>query len=287
MISTFAFLAPFEGPFLLAAAATYMAAMLLFWVQLFFWPALPQGDEEGPRPRRTPADMGRICLWFGASLHLASLAGQGPELFMLRAGNVGLFGWFLIVTYLMLGSQFASGGGAIVTPVAMVSLLYSLTAPRLHAATPPGGFDGLWLATHIVVILAAYVALSFAFVASLLYLVQEGLLKRKRLSGLWLKLPPLQVADEWIYRATAFGMALLTMGIFTAVLYLGFARPDYQIARDPKVLFSMATWLTFAVYLASRLWLGWHGRKSNLVVIYGFVLLVISFLGSPHLVRTP
>jgi len=43
--------------------------------------------------------------------------------------------------------------------------------------------------------------------------------------------------------------------------------------------------VAFALYMTARLWLGWHGRKANLVVIYGFVLLVISFLGTPHLLE--
>lgn len=277
------FLARAEAPFLLAATVSYLAAMVLLWVQLFFWPAT---TDEGDQ-RRTPGLVGRALLWTGAVLHLLALAGQGPTLFMVRAGTVGLFGWILIVTYLMIGAKMALGAGAIVTPVAVVSVLYSLTASRLHTATPPGGFDGFWLATHVFIILVGYVALAFAFTSSLLYLVQEGLLKRKKLSGLWLKLPSLQVADEWIYRATSFGLALLTMGILTGILYFGLQRPDYQAARDPKVLFSLATWCTFALYIGSRLWLGWHGRRANMVVIYGFVLLVISFLGTPHLIQNP
>lgn len=278
------FLARFEGPLLLTAAGTYLVAMLLIWAQLFFWPAAGSDLDGTSSTKKTPGEIGRSLLWVGATLHLASLGGQGPLLFMVKAGTVGLFGWILMVTYLMIGRKLALGGAAIMAPVALAALLFSLTAPKLHAATPPGGFDAFWLATHVFIILAAYVALAFAFAASLLYLVQESLLKRKQLSGLWLKLPSLQVADDWILRATSFGLALLTMGIFTGILYFGLQVPNYKVAQDPKVLFSFATWLAFAIYLVCRLWLGWHGRRANMVVIYGFMLLVISFLGTPHLI---
>jgi ABC-type uncharacterized transport system permease subunit len=36
----------------------------------------------------------------------------------------------------------------------------------------------------------------------------------------------------------------------------------------------------------ARFWLGWRGRRANIVVVYGFVLLVISFLGTPHLLQS-
>ena len=60
---------------------------------------------------------------------------------------------------------------------------------------------------------------------------------------------------------------------------------DYAVLRDPKVLVSIATWLTFALHLAARWWLGWRGRKSNWVVVGGFILLAISLLGTPHLLN--
>lgn len=278
------FLPRAEAPFLLAASGIYLIAMLLVLAQLFLTP--PALDEDERSNRWSPGNWARGVLWVAAILHVAALAGQGPTLFMSKAGVVGLFGWILTVTYLMVGQRLGTGSGAVITPVALAAALYSVITPGLHPVwTPPGDPDAYWLAAHVIIILAAYVSLAFAFAASLLYTVQEGLLKKRKLTGLWRKLPSLQVADEWIYRATGFGLALLTMGIFTGVAYGMFHEGTYSVWRDPKVLFSVATWVAFALYMTARLWLGWHGRRANLVVIYGFVLLVISFLGTPHLLE--
>ena len=271
------FLLRAEAPFLVGAATTYLAAMLLLWAHLFFWPR----EVEAPQ-KRSPGDWGRALLWLGALLHLVALGGQGPALFMNRAGVAGLFGWILIVFYLMVGHKLGQSSGSIVAPIALVTALYSLAAPQLHAYVPAGKLDAFWLAAHVFIILLGYVALAFAFAASLLYLVQENLLKRKKLTGLWQKLPSLGTADEWIYRATAFGLSLLTLGLFTGVAFSALQTPLYDALRDPKVLFSAATWAIFALYLVSRWRLGWHGRRSNLVVIYGFVAMAISFFGVPH-----
>ncbi len=271
------FLSRAEAPFLIAATTVYLVAMLLLWMQLFLWPRENEGDK------RAPGDFGRALLWLGAALHLVALAGQGPVLFMMKAGVVGLFGWILIVSFLMVGQKIGNSSGAIVAPIALVCALYSMAAPQLHSWTPSGKLDAMWSAAHIFLILSGYAALAFAFAASLLYLVQENLLKRRRLTGLWQKLPALHAADEWIFRATAFGLALLTLGLLTAIAFSLLQNPSYSALRDPKVLFSGATWAIFALYLVTRAKLGWHGRKSNLVVIYGFVVMAISVFGVQHL----
>jgi ABC-type uncharacterized transport system permease subunit len=275
------FLSKIEAPFLLISVALYLGAMLLFWVGLFFWPKEPEGS---PKHKSSPGHIAKICLWIAVTTHLLAIAGQGPSLFTLKAGVAGLFGWLLVVSFLMVGSKMGTGSGSIVAPVALCSAIYSLAAPQLHTFSPKGWLEGVWLAAHVFIILLGYVALAFAFVSSLLYLVQEGLLKRRKLTGLWQKLPPLGVADEWIYRATAFGISLLTVGLVLGVAYSAAIEPFYNPFRDPKVLFSFATWAVFIMYLSSRWWLGWHGRRSSMVVIGGFVLMAVSFFGVPHLV---
>lgn len=271
-----------EAPFLLGATLSYLGATLLLWTQLFLWP-----QEARANARREPGEWGRMALWGGATLQLVALAGQGPALFGMKAGVVGLFGWFLIVSHLIVGRKMGAGTSAIVAPLALLAALYSLAAPQLHLYVPAGRLDTVWLAAHVFFFLLGYVALAFAFAASLLYLVQEGLLKRKRLSGLWQKLPSLSAADEWIYRATLFGLGLLSLALVLSIAFSGLHDLRYAPLRDPKVLFSGATWAIFALYVLTRARLGWHGRRSNLVVIYGFVVMAISIFGVRHLVPVP
>ncbi len=264
----------FESPLLALAATCYFGAMLLLWAHLF----LPRRDDDA----RRSANFGRALLWAGSLAHLGSLAGQGPTLFAVKAGVVGLFGWILIASFLLVARRVEAGVGAVVAPLALLAALYSLAAPQLHAWTPSNRLGALWLVVHVFVLVCAYVSLAFAGAASLVYLIQEALLKRRQLSGLWQRLPSLQVADEWIYRASAFGLALLTLGLFTGIAFNGDG--SYQALRDPKTIFSGLTWAIFALYLGARWKLGWHGRRSNLFVIYGFLVMAFSFFSVPHLV---
>lgn len=270
-----------ENGLLLGAVGAYLLAVLALWGQLFF-----RADDSSPRVERWhegAGRAGRALLACGALLHLPALIGQGGALFSSSAGVAGLFGWVLAVAYLLFGVRLGRNAlGAFVTPLALVAALHSLTAPSLPRAQT---LETHWQLVHVALIVVGYVSLAFAFAASLIYLLQEALLKRKRLAGLWQRLPSLQVADELIYRATAFGLAMLTLGLFIGLVWQQRYHPDYVPLRDPKVILSLLTWLTFAAYLGARWRLGWRGRRTNLVVVYGFVLLVISFFGAPHVLH--
>lgn len=281
-------LAHFESTFLLIAAVFYLAAMVGFWWQMLWrQPAVSMNDSENlsKAEDKKTSHLIRICdlaLATGAFLHLIALLGQGSALLEVRSGAAGLFAWILLVAYLVLGRWGRSSLGALVTPIVLFATLFSLVAPPLHRSVPVTQLETDWLIVHLSIILISYVALTFAFGASLIYLWQEKLLKRKQLRGIWQKLPSLQVADEWIFRATCFGTAMLSLGIGTGMFWVRL-HPEYQMMRDPKVLFTTATWSIFALYLLTRWLWGWQGRRSRYIVVGGFILMVVSFLGTPHL----
>lgn len=271
-----------ENLFLTGAIISYLAAMIYFWIQLFV-----RADDASPRAERWHAQaavLGRWLLLAGIVLHTFSLIGQGNSLLTVRAGFAGLFGWGLALTYFTCGPKINRDSmGAFVTPVTLLAAFYSLTAEPLHTAARSDLLKMQWTPIHVAIIILAYVGLAFAFAAALIYLIQETLLKRKKLTGLWQRLPSLQVADDLIYRATVFGSAMLVVGLLTGVAGMA-QQPGYRPLNDPKVLVSMFSWFPFALYLIARWWLGWRGRSTNLVVIYGFLILVISFLGAPHVI---
>lgn len=273
-----------ENALLLSAVGAYLVSMLALWGQLFF--RADDSSSGAERWHKSAGTLGHAALLVGAFLHGLALLGQGGALFSSNVGVAGLFGWILAAAYALLGARLGRDTlGAFVTPLSLLAALYSLTAPPLHRLARVEVLQSQWQVFHVVLIVIGYVALAFAFAASLIYLLQEGLLKRKQLSGLWQRLPSLQVADELIYRSTSFGLAMLSVGLFIGIVWQQRYHPEYAPLRDPKVLFSLATWITFALYLAARARLGWSGRRTNLVVVYGFVLLVISFLGAPHVLH--
>lgn len=279
-------LAQAQGWLLLGAVGCYGVAMLLLWAHLF---ARQDEPPESGRAWHEVAELSSLCLLFvGANLNALSLLAQGHTVWGERAGVAGVFGCALVAAYLGWRHKVGQSTlGAFIAPVAFGAALFSLASPRLRfyeSYVPAQPLESQWLVVHVLLILGAYVALAFAFAASVIYLVQDSLLKRKKLSGLWQRLPSLSVADEVIERATRLGLLLLSLGLAIGLAWSARHASLYAFWRDPKVLFSLATWLIFAGYVGARTALGWRGRRTNMVVVYGFLLLVISFLGAPHLV---
>ena len=70
-----------------------------------------------------------------------------------------------------------------------------------------------WLVVHISALLAAYTALLFSLIASVLYLVQERRLKSKEGVGFLAWLPPLETMDRIASLSLLIGFPCMTLGL--------------------------------------------------------------------------
>ncbi len=112
----------------------------------------------------------------------------------------------------------------------------------------------------------------------IMYLIQERYVKSKHLSGLFQKLPSLQVLDEINYHLITIGFPLLTLAIITGVIWANTAWGTYW-RWDPKEVWSLITWLIYALVLHLRLTIGWRGKKAAILSIIGFAVVIFAFFG--------
>jgi len=131
---------------------------------------------------------------------------------------------------------------------------------------------------HIVSSLAAYASFVLAFGAAMGYMLQERLLKAKRITGLQRHLPSLDSLDVLAYRMVALGFPLLTLGIITGAIWAQTAQGAYW-SWDPKETWSLVTWLVYAAYLHVRIVQGWRGKWSNRLLVIGFAAVLITYFG--------
>src|SRR5262249_21970591 len=125
---------------------------------------------------------------------------------------------------------------------------------------------------------------TLAFSAATLYLIQEHLLKRKHIDGVFRRLPALDVLDRAEHRFLLAGFPLLTIGIITGTLW---AR-RVEMGAPGEVLrafFGSAVGLFTAGFLFLRAVAGWRGRRAAYGTFAGFgfavVMLLFSLLRSP------
>jgi len=225
----------------------------------------------------------------GFALHTANIiiryfaAGHLPITGMHQASS--FFAWCIVLIFFFLEHRYKIGiMGAFIMPMVFVLMLSSSTFPREIIPLSPI-LQSYWFGIHTVLALAGNAAFAIASGVGVMYLLQEYYLKTKRLSGLFQRLPNLQVLDEISYRLITFGFPLLTLAIITGVLWAESAWGSYW-RWDPKEVWSLITWFIYAFVLHVRVAMGWRGKKAAILSIIGFLSVLFTFFGVNLLLKS-
>lgn len=218
----------------------------------------------------------------GFFFHTIALAVRMKEVGYIPLTNIheamAFFSWALVLTFLILEHLYQFRVlGSFVLPLAFIFLYPAGRLLKTTQALHPT-LKSIWLGIHTTVSLLGIVALAIAFIAGLMYLIQESLLKSKRFNALYDKLPSLDVLDHLNQISIIFGFPLLTVGIITGALWAEYAWGSYW-TLDPKFTSTFLTWLFYLAMLFGRLTMGWRARRAAYLAIFGFVGVLFSFLG--------
>lgn len=232
--------------------------------------------------KATAGRVGRWVLFAGALLHAGSFgfrhatAGGTPVTNLHE--SLSFFAWCIVLLYLLLDLRFhLSVMGAFAGPLAFVLMLASRLCPDV--VMPPNPLLNTWLfPVHITFAFLGNAALALAFGASVLYLVQNRMLKSKRFTGIYQMLPSLDTLDKVNYTCLSVGFPLMTLGIISGAFWANQAWGSYW-SWDPKETWALITWFVYAALLHGRMSIGWRGRKAAIFSIIGFICLLFTFLG--------
>ena len=147
-----------------------------------------------------------------------------------------------------------------------------------EVANPNPMLDSWWFPVHVSLAFAGYAVFTLAFLVGIMYLIQERMLKTKSFSGLYYRLPSLDILDTINYRCLSFGFPLMTMAIISGAVWANQAWGGYW-RWDPKETSALITWFLYAALLHGRLNVGWRGRRAAIVAIIGFAFLIFSLFG--------
>jgi cytochrome c-type biogenesis protein CcsB len=135
-----------------------------------------------------------------------------------------------------------------------------------------------WLILHVTVIFIGEAGFALACGLGILYLLQENAIKTKKQRFFFRRLPSLDQLDSSGYTCMVIGFTMLTLGLITGFVYAKSIWGHFW-SWDPKEVWSGIIWLFYAVLLHQRLTAGWRGRRSAIMAIIGFAVLVFTFLG--------
>jgi ABC-type uncharacterized transport system permease subunit len=186
--------------------------------------------------------------------------------------TLSMLGLLLGAAFLLLAVRYRTVSfGIFLLPIAALLTLVPAFHPGHETLAYPLIRTG-WLFLHVALLLAAYAALLISLIASLLYLIQERLLKQKRASQNRTWLPPLETTDQIALKALLFGLPCMTAGLLIgSVVALQTIGPTFF--ADPKVLLSLAMWVVYVAMIFIRRQSGLRGRRA--VYLSGFVFLIV------------
>ena len=161
-----------------------------------------------------------------------------------------------------------AGGVGLLT----LSLSWLYPGQALHASA------SVWLPVHLALGIASYGLFAAAVGHAWLLRRAEKNIRQAGDNTVGL---PLLTLERLTFRFAGAGFVLLTATLAAGWLF-GDSLYGAQAAWrwDHKTVFSLLSWLTFAVLLVGRSRFGWRGRKAVRVLYIGTGLLLLGYAGS-------
>lgn len=187
-------------------------------------------------------------------LTVASFAIAGAHLIALRYGRLAVL-------------------GAFTTPIVLLMFL----AAGLGHSVPdvPDEVRTALLPAHVLVNVLGVAAFTLAFAVATAYLIQERLLRRRQLGGLFTRLPPLDVLDSLGLKLLLVGFPLFTLGSVSGAFWAA----KLPVTLSPAQVIGLVAWAVFAMVLLLRVAAGWQGRRAAIGTLLGFACAVAVLIG--------
>ena len=261
--------------FWLALVAT--AASGIIYIRNFF------AESSGERLESLPSDLGVIAFGLLAVSLVLKWLYFGVSDFGIQFSTRAVYALCLLGAYIISESLYATrmprikAAGMLVMPGALVLLFWAWAGYGLEYTVTPA-LRSAWVVVHVFLALLAYGAMTVAVPAAILQIVEENRLKKKkRLTTVFRKFPPLETLESLTYKAVSVSFLFLTLVLITGALRASMLPAWQTWYTDPKILSAMITWLVYGAYIAGRFFLGLRGRRASALVILGFAAAIFTY----------
>ena len=262
-----------ESAFFTLAFIVYFLAALSYLAFLF-------SRKEGR------AVMGLRLAFAGLLLHTLALvmrtvqSGHAPFTNMYE--SLSFLAWSSAFAFIIVESKFRlrrPGAYILLIVIALMALASSPLMPKDATPLVPA-LQSYWLWLHVSVTLLGEAFFAIAFVTSVMFLIAQSREKKGRAAGAGLSADRL---DSISYRTIAIGFPLFTLGGLVFGMVWAYKAWGSYWSWDPKEVWSLITWFVFALYLHTRIVMGWKGRRSAIIAVIGFLAALFTYFGVNYL----
>lgn len=134
-----------------------------------------------------------------------------------------------------------------------------------------------WYPLHTISVIMGEAFFVVAAIASVVYLIHERIIKKGSIHSSVSALPSLTLLDSILYISLALGFFAITAGMILGGLWASSMGLRFSHIA-PKVLAGGLTWSVFAISLHQRYAIGWKGRRTAIITLIGFTLMVLLFI---------
>lgn len=185
--------------------------------------------------------------------------------------------WAIILSYFFVEFKYRIKDlGVFVVPLAFLLLLYASSLPQ--ESSPSDSSMRFWLTIHLTLSMLGFGAFTIAFGASIMYLLQEKLLKTKKIGSLYHKLPSLEILDSLMHWIVAIGFPIFTIGFITGSIWIGKTKGSYFSWDVQKTLPLIITWFIYGSLFIGRITAGWRRKKAAVLSIVGFFSIIVTYI---------
>jgi len=222
------------------------------------------------------AKVGSAIAIVGLVLHTAALvirtveSGHAPFTNMYE--SLSFLAWASVLAFIIIDKKFGVpriGAYLLLIVVGLVALASSPLMPKDATPLVPA-LQSYWLWLHVSVTLLGEAFFAVAFITSIMYLAAKEPDKKDRM-------------DSVSYRCVAVGFPLFTLGGLVFGMVWAYKAWGTYWSWDPKEVWSLITWFVFALYLHTRIVMGWKGKRSAIIAIIGFLAALFTYFGVNYL----
>ena len=191
-------------------------------------------------------------------------------------GSMSLFAWLLVLSYAVVERIHRQRSvGPLILPLVIVLMVVStLFSPASPPPAPPA--RGSLFALHVTMSILAYSAFALAFFLSLVYLLQNRLLRDRHLGRMFWRFPALELLERMSRSSVFLGVGALILGMCLGFMWASRIRGSFWNG-DPKEIASLIILALYGTYL----WLGrttaWRGARASWLCVMNFCVVVFSY----------
>jgi len=261
-------------------SALFLITFILYIMAAFFYFAYLFSKKE------TPAGIGYKFAIVGLFTHSVALvlrtieSGHAPFTNMYE--SLSFLAWSSIMAYIIIEGKFKIRKAGPYFMLIVIGLMALASSPLMPKEATPliPALQSYWLWLHVSVTLIGEAFFAIGFITSILYLMADSREKKggSRKSGL-----TSEKLDAVSYKCIAIGFPLFTLGGLVFGMVWAYNAWGRYWSWDPKETWSLITWFVFALYLHTRIVMGWKGRRSAFIAVLGFLAALFTYFGVNYL----